>query len=114
MKYFFILLSTFTFAQTGVNVEYQFQINRINYESTENEVYILNINNGKSLYEPKISNNSKKYIYASLLEKKWYSKKQKITSYKVSSTNTVYATDKLVYKDLINNNLYVNRILITS
>ncbi|WP_299015726.1 GLPGLI family protein [uncultured Polaribacter sp.] len=114
MKYFFILLSTLTFAQKGVNVEYQSQINRINSESTENEVYILNINKGKSLYKPKISNNTKKYINASSLEKKWYSKKQRITAYKVSSQNTVYSTDKLVYKDLINNNLYTNRILITS
>jgi|AntRauMFilla1563_2_1112583.scaffolds.fasta_scaffold32632_1 GLPGLI family protein len=114
MKYLLILLSTFTFAQTDINVEYQSQINRINSEASENEIYILNINDGKSLYKPKISNNSKKYINASRLEKKWYSKNQKITSYKISSKNTVYSTDKLVYKDFINNILYTNRVLITS
>jgi len=47
MKYLLILLSTFTFAQTDINVEYQSQINRINSEASENEIYILNINDGK-------------------------------------------------------------------
>ncbi|SDS47105.1 GLPGLI family protein [Winogradskyella sediminis] len=114
MKYLIILFSSFAFAQNGISIEYLSEINRDNKESSEKEVYVLDNFDEKSIYKPKISNNIKKYVNASSLEKKWYSKKQNITAYKLSSTNTVYSTDKIVYKDLANNELFTNRILITS
>jgi GLPGLI family protein len=114
MKYLFILFSTFLFAQRGIEVEYKSEINRENIEATENELYLLSSTDTKSLYLPKKSNNSDKYVKAPALEKKWYNKKHHITAYKVSPTNTVYSTDNLVYKDFVNGNMYANRILLSS
>ncbi|WP_299130900.1 GLPGLI family protein [uncultured Winogradskyella sp.] len=114
MRYLLLLFCSFTLAQNGISVEYLSTINKNNSEATEQENYILyNIDN-KSIYKPKIANNSDKYVNAPSLEKKWHNKKQKITAYKVSPTNTVYSTDKIIYKDFSENLLYTNRILITT
>lgn len=113
MKYLFIFFSLCVFSQNGVSVIYTSSINRINNTATEKENYTLLHQDNLSIYQPQKKENTNKYVNASTLEKKWHNKKEKITAYKISPTNTVYSTDQKVYKDLNQNLVYNNRILIT-